>query len=120
VAIDRQAIEARIAELRADDAAMTDGPWNPGEDPDDGEVWDEIKLVVHRIGRAPIAANATGIARTRNSLASTAEMLSGLLVEVARLETAKHPLDRKCKCPACGRMSRITTAGCDHCDLEDK
>ncbi len=30
------------------------------------------------------------------------------------------PLDRKRKCPACGRMTRITTAGCDHCDLEDK
>lgn len=26
----------------------------------------------------------------------------------------------KLPCPACKRMSRITTAGCDHCDLEDK
>lgn len=24
------------------------------------------------------------------------------------------------KCPACGKPTRITTAGCDHCDLEDK
>lgn len=26
----------------------------------------------------------------------------------------------KRRCPACKRMTRITTAGCDHCDLEDK
>lgn len=31
-----------------------------------------------------------------------------------------NPMDRKKKCPACGKMSRVTTAGCDHCDLEDK
>ncbi len=23
-------------------------------------------------------------------------------------------------CTACGQLTRITTAGCDHCDLEDK
>jgi hypothetical protein len=26
----------------------------------------------------------------------------------------------KHQCPACGRMTRNTTAGCDHCELEDK
>lgn len=26
----------------------------------------------------------------------------------------------KHECPACGKMTRNTTAGCDHCDLEDK
>jgi hypothetical protein len=28
-------------------------------------------------------------------------------------------LDKR-KCPACGNMTRITMAGCDHCDIEDK
>jgi hypothetical protein len=29
-------------------------------------------------------------------------------------QTTKH------RCTACGKMTRDTTAGCDHCDLEDK
>ena len=29
-------------------------------------------------------------------------------------------LQKRTKCPSCGKLSRITTAGCDHCDLEDK
>ena len=33
---------------------------------------------------------------------------------------ARNPLDRKSKCVSCGKMSRVTTAGCDHCDYEDK
>lgn len=38
---------------------------------------------------------------------------SALLVE-------KPPLSEKRRCPACGKLTRITTAGCDHCDLEHK
>jgi rubrerythrin len=29
-------------------------------------------------------------------------------------------LNSKHKCPSCGKMTRDSTAGCDHCDLEDK
>lgn len=36
------------------------------------------------------------------------------------LHNARHPLDKKRRCPNCKKMTRITTAGCDHCDLEDK
>lgn len=36
-------------------------------------------------------------------------------------ELAKpHPLSKKRKCEHCGRMTRVTTAGCDHCDVEGK
>ena len=31
-----------------------------------------------------------------------------------------HPMDDKHRCPSCKRMTRITTAGCDHCDCDDK
>jgi hypothetical protein len=50
----------------------TPGPWDPGEDPDDGEVWDEDKLVVHRIGRHPIAGNARFIAHARTAVPARA------------------------------------------------
>lgn len=30
------------------------------------------------------------------------------------------PWGGKHKCSACGKMTRDTTAGCDHCDFEDK
>ena len=32
----------------------------------------------------------------------------------AKISAAKH------SCPACGEMTRDSTAGCDKCDLEDK
>ena len=35
-------------------------------------------------------------------------------------DIARHPNIDKVRCPACKRLTRITTAGCDHCDLEDK
>lgn len=35
-------------------------------------------------------------------------------------EQFKHPRDTKRKCDYCGKMTRVTTAGCDHCDVEDK
>ena len=40
---------------------------------------------------------------------------------VKRLEQRRaNPLNQRARCPACGRLTRITTAGCDHCGLEDK
>jgi hypothetical protein len=35
-------------------------------------------------------------------------------------DISRHPSVDKVRCPACKRLTRITTAGCDHCDLEDK
>lgn len=31
-----------------------------------------------------------------------------------------HPNSYKRKCLYCGKLTRDTTAGCDHCDVEDK
>ena len=40
---------------------------------------------------------------------------------VPNVVATTHPLDqRKEACPGCGHRSRITTAGCDRCDREDK
>jgi hypothetical protein len=39
-------------------------------------------------------------------------------VSVEILETSVAPSVHTC--PACQRLTRDTTAGCDHCDLEDK
>jgi len=62
---------------------MTPGPWvSDASEAEDGEVWSkEPYKIVALTGRAPVVGNAQGIARTRNSLASTAEMLSGLVAE---------------------------------------
>jgi len=32
----------------------------------------------------------------------------------------KIPTDRTRICDYCGKQTRVTTAGCDHCDVEDK
>lgn len=48
---------------------------------------------------------------------------AALIAEVGTLRARlamPHPLSDKRRCSACGKMSRITTAGCDHCDMEDK
>lgn len=52
---------------------------------------------------------------------NTEELARAVLRLLAeKTQPITHPMDRKKKCPACGHMSRVTTAGCDHCDLEDK
>lgn len=49
---------------------------------------------------------------------------AALIAEVGTLRAAlarpANPMDRKRRCDYCGKMTRITTAGCDHCDVEDK
>lgn len=49
-------------------------------------------------------------------------MLSALLGFAIGLWTrprmSPYPRDRRCE--NCGRWSRWSTAGCDHCDIEDK
>lgn len=59
-----------ISELGRLRSAMTPGEWSAGDDPADGEVWDaeQRKLVVHRIGRAPIAGNTSGIVAEHNAI----------------------------------------------------
>ncbi len=42
-----------------------------------------------------------------------------LLRDIVRAVHGRSPVRRR-RCPACKRLTRITTAGCDHCDLEDK
>ena len=42
------------------------------------------------------------------------------LRERAKGASPDEPLLEKHACPACGKQTRDTTAGCDHCDLEDK
>lgn len=42
------------------------------------------------------------------------------IVQEEKGSTKKHPLDHKRVCEYCGKRTRITTAGCDHCDVEDK
>lgn len=36
------------------------------------------------------------------------------------LEYPYDPEAVRRRCDACGKMTRVTTAGCDHCDMEDK
>lgn len=66
--IDVPAIEARIAELRKDDKAMRPAPWNTLA----------LSVRLHGDDR-PLGSESVGIARTRNSLAATADMLEFLL-----------------------------------------
>lgn len=66
--VDLAVVAARIAELRADDRAMAEAPWT-------ADSWEL---------RGHDTADAAGIARTRNSLVSTADMLESLVAEVAR------------------------------------
>lgn len=45
--------------------------------------------------------------------------------QIAELEAAARTKDKLPgpglhRCPTCGQWSRDTTAGCDHCDMEDK
>lgn len=40
--------------------------------------------------------------------------------KLTRPEPVRHPLDARRRCAHCGELTRITTAGCDHCDVEDK
>lgn len=61
--------------------------------------------------------------RLKHSDVEQGRRIAELLAENDRLraESVKpHPLSAEKQCPACGKMSRTTTAGCDHCDLEDK
>lgn len=44
-----------------------------------------------------------------------------LLAIRAAIPGPRHPLDELGEpCAGCGRRSRVTTAGCDHCEYEDK
>jgi CheY-like chemotaxis protein len=47
------------------------------------------------------------------------ERLDQAIAGVAGITLPERTQDRH-KCPACGRMTRNTTAGCDYCDLDDK
>jgi hypothetical protein len=75
---------ALIEEGRRHDEAMTDGPWvSERDDPEYGEVYsaDPYKLVA-QTGRAPVAANATGIAWLRSNLRALLDGCSAALDEV--------------------------------------
>lgn len=118
--IDRAAYERLAQECREHDASATSGievDLTRG----DPKIYAGPTAVA--IVRSEVDADA--FVWLRNNLPALAAAITVLLAEVDRLEAElakhmRHPLDRKEKCPACGRMSRITTAGCDHCDLEDK
>jgi hypothetical protein len=50
-------------------------------------------------------------------------MLQGKLrkaEELLAIPAVASPRVKKRRCEYCGRMTRISTAGCDHCDVEDK
>lgn len=82
--LDLAAVAVRIAELRADDDVMSEAPWAVSDQPD-FVVTSAGVLVCDTYAAANDVRNAAGIARTRNSLASTAEMLEAAVREVARL-----------------------------------
>lgn len=46
--------------------------------------------------------------------------LSSQLATMKENVGANHPLVAKRRCLYCNKMTRITTAACDHCDVEDK
>jgi hypothetical protein len=43
-----------------------------------------------------------------------------LFCNMLAANTRPDPLRAKRKCEHCGKMTRVTTAGCDHCNVEDK
>jgi len=66
-------------------------------------------MALHWPGHAP---RVEEFARLQKRLSAAEELLK---------IPVKDPIfKKKAKCPACGKMSRVTTAGCDHCGLEDK
>lgn len=76
--LDPVAIRQRIAELRQDDARMRPAPW------------DCLPLIVRlHSGDQPLGSESYGVARARNALASTADMLEGL---VERLDAAHEAM----------------------------
>lgn len=80
-----------LSDLKAKRAAMTQGEWvSSPEDADDGEVYtdDPYKIIV-RTGRAPVAANATGIVATHNA----ADVLIGLAEAALAYEQARKAFE---------------------------
>lgn len=103
-----------------DDKAATPGPWHfdmPTPPAGATEIHgpevdgDTMRADWVRIEDAALIAAA----RTREP-----ELARAVLRLLEERNQPANPLRGKAKCPACGRMSRITTAGCDHCGLEDK
>lgn len=91
-----------------------------------GEV-EKAKHVASKLMAAEEEAERQRSARweLEEKLTSHSAALAAAQWEVERLreELAKpcvNPMSRREPCPACGKLSRITTAGCDHCGLEDK
>ena len=70
-------------------------------------------------GRRRVIREALDKARREggeDAQAEVARLREALAASEAR---AENPLGKH-TCPACGKQSRVTTAGCDHCDYEDK
>lgn len=86
--LDLDAVRARVAALRADDKAMTRGEWS-------ASGYGSIHVDGQQAGISSMGkrVDADAIARTRNSLASTADMLESLLRAVdaaATIEAASQ------------------------------
>jgi hypothetical protein len=65
-----------------------------------------------------LAAIAQSVVDERpKSYVEAARLLAPAFLELVR---TPNPIFHKHKCPACGKLTRDTTAGCDHCNLEDK
>lgn len=108
---DRNTILQRIAELRADNSAMTPGPWE-WDDRDGCIRGPETSVVAfgeptsegnHRVCIDDL--DATGIARTRNALTSTADMLEALLKRVESHEVVLRELENMA---ATGNQTAVT------------
>ena len=80
-----------LSDLKSKRAAMTQGEWvsSPG-DAEDGEVYtDEPYKIIMRTGRAPVAANATGIVATHNAADVLIEIAEAALAyEQAKIDAA--------------------------------
>ena len=104
-AYDHALIERLVAEARADDYAMTPGPWETG-DADNAATLRARPCIRGGTPEAPVDviitfgraySDARGIARTRNNLTAVADQLEAAKREVGRLEllVKVHPDDIK-------------------------
>jgi hypothetical protein len=92
------------------------------------QIWLEVKLPEPGSSLGPRAGQLSPEQKAWHAQAAK----HGVLVFVVRsvqealqrvMETKAawvNPVDRKRICHACGGATRLSTAGCDHCDLEDQ
>lgn len=90
-----------------------------------GDVANDLRASAQVARRAIDSASGLGHFRDESVL-ELAQAVLMLNRAAARFDSVCGLVDtawsgaRKVRCPSCHRLTRDTTAGCDHCDIEDK